>query len=228
MASACKKLDLAPTDRFTDANYWTTAEKAGSVLNSAYSQISNSGYFFSMEAMSDNAYNGRGDNNGVASLAAGTYDASLGRLKTEWGDHYTGIKTCNIFLEKSAFSSVLREFPSTRIKLSAIPNFCNCCFAHGASRYAPRTNSPFPPVINMRLALSVVKSKVAVINLSEERLNCPPPLKPAPENPPKTITQEYLVLSLCVESALTSHKRVNPLKKKGAVKTYNKVNPAIK
>jgi hypothetical protein len=97
--SACKKLDLLPTDRFTDANYWTTTEKANNVLNSAYSQISNSGYFFSMEAMSDNAYNGRGDNNGVASLAAGTYDASLGRLKNEWRDHYTGIKTCNIFLE---------------------------------------------------------------------------------------------------------------------------------
>ncbi len=97
--SACKKLDLAPENRFTDANYWTTTDKANNVLNTAYSQISNSGYFFSMEAMSDNAYNGRGDNNGVASLAAGTYDASLGRLKGEWGDHYRGIKTCNIFLE---------------------------------------------------------------------------------------------------------------------------------
>jgi hypothetical protein len=97
--SACKKLDLAPENKFTDANYWTTTDKANNVLNTAYSQISNSGYFFSMEAMSDNAYNGRGDNNGVASLAAGTYDASLGRLKGEWGDHYRGIKTCNIFLE---------------------------------------------------------------------------------------------------------------------------------
>ncbi|RFZ85074.1 RagB/SusD family nutrient uptake outer membrane protein [Mucilaginibacter terrenus] len=98
-ATACKKLDLAPTDAFTDGNYWTTTEKANTVLNRAYQQISNSGYFFSQEAMSDNAYNGRGDNNGVASLAAGTYDASLGRFKQEWRDHYSGIKTCNIFLE---------------------------------------------------------------------------------------------------------------------------------
>lgn len=99
IVSACKKLDLVPTDRFTDANYWTTAEKASSVLNTAYSQMTNSSYFFSNEAMSDNAFNGRGDNNGVASIAAGTYDQSLGRLKGEWRDHYTGIKTCNIFLE---------------------------------------------------------------------------------------------------------------------------------
>jgi hypothetical protein len=97
--SACKKLDLAPTDKFTDGTYWTTTDKAKTVLNRAYQQISNSGYFFSQEAMSDNAYNGRGDNNGVASLAAGTYDQSLGRFKREWYDHYSGIKTCNIFLE---------------------------------------------------------------------------------------------------------------------------------
>jgi hypothetical protein len=99
IVSACKKLDLAPENRFTDANYWTTADKANSVLNTAYGQISNSGYFFSNEALSDNAYNGRGDNNGAASIAAGTYDASLGRFKGEWSDHYRGIKTCNIFLE---------------------------------------------------------------------------------------------------------------------------------
>lgn len=97
--SACKKLDLAPENKFTDANYWTTADKANNVLNTAYVQISNSGYFFSQEALSDNAYNGQGDNNGAASLAAGTYDASLGRIKGEWGDHYRGIKTCNILLE---------------------------------------------------------------------------------------------------------------------------------
>jgi hypothetical protein len=97
--SACKKLDLAPTDAFTDGTYWTTTEKAKTVLNRAYQQISNSGYFFSQEALSDNAYNGRGDNNGAASLAAGTYDQSLGRFKQEWYDHYSGIKTCNIFLE---------------------------------------------------------------------------------------------------------------------------------
>ncbi|MBB5394700.1 RagB/SusD family nutrient uptake outer membrane protein [Mucilaginibacter sp. AK015] len=97
--SACKKLDLAPENRFTDANYWTTTDKANNVLNTAYTQISNSGYFFSQEALSDNAYMGRGDAFNAASLAAGTYDASLGRFKSEWYDHYNGIKTCNIFLE---------------------------------------------------------------------------------------------------------------------------------
>ncbi|WP_210490308.1 RagB/SusD family nutrient uptake outer membrane protein [Rufibacter aurantiacus] len=97
--TACNDLDLVPEDRFTDANYWTTTEKANSVLNSAYSQMYRSDYFFYNEGMSDNAYNGRGDQNGVASLAAGTYDASLGRIREEWNFHYAGIKTCHIFLE---------------------------------------------------------------------------------------------------------------------------------
>ena len=97
--SSCKKLELVPTDRFTDINYWTTTEKANAVLNTAYSQMFNTNRFFFNEALSDNAYNGRGDSEGAASIASGTYDASLGRIKNEWNDHYTGIKTCNLFLD---------------------------------------------------------------------------------------------------------------------------------
>ncbi|RYE22255.1 MAG: RagB/SusD family nutrient uptake outer membrane protein [Sphingobacteriales bacterium] len=97
--SACKKLDLAPTNVFTDATFWTTQAKANSVLSTAYGQLLNASVFFYNEGLSDNAYNGRGDTEGAASLAAGTYDASLGRLNSEWDDRYKGIKTCNIFLE---------------------------------------------------------------------------------------------------------------------------------
>ncbi|WP_207435922.1 RagB/SusD family nutrient uptake outer membrane protein [Sabulibacter ruber] len=97
--SACNDLEVYPESRFTEANYWTTTEKAMSVLNTAYSQMYRSDYYFYNEGMSDNAYNGRGDQNGVASLAAGTYDPSLSRIIDEWGYHYSGIKTCHIFLE---------------------------------------------------------------------------------------------------------------------------------
>jgi hypothetical protein len=99
LVSACKKLDLAPVDRFTDLTYWTTAEKAKTVLNTAYSQMFNNNYFFLNEALSDNAYNSRGDNEGVASIAAGIHDPSLSRFNNEWDNHYSGIKTCNVFLE---------------------------------------------------------------------------------------------------------------------------------
>ena len=95
----CKELDLAPENSFTDLTYWTSEAKAQTVLNTAYSQMFGANYFFYNEALSDNAFNGRGDNMGAASLAAGTYDPSLQRLKDEWGFHYQGIKTCNILLD---------------------------------------------------------------------------------------------------------------------------------
>lgn len=100
-ATGCEKLelDLAPENQFTDLTYWSSEDKAQSVLNTAYSQMFNSSYFFYNEAASDNAYNGRGDAAGAASLASGTYDASLGRIKIEWNNRYAGIKTTNIFLE---------------------------------------------------------------------------------------------------------------------------------
>jgi hypothetical protein len=119
--TSCKKLDLVPTDRFTDVNYWTTTEKANSVLNTAYSQMFNANRFFMNEALSDNAYNGRGDNEGVASIASGTYDASLGRVKNEWNDHYTGIKTCNLFLDN--VDKVSDMDPALKLRMKAEARF---------------------------------------------------------------------------------------------------------
>lgn len=96
---SCEDLDQSPEDRFTDSNYWTSVDKAQMMLNTAYSQMQNSQNFFYNEGLSDNAYNGRGDNAGAASIGAGLYDPSLSRIKNEWNDRYAGIKSCNILLE---------------------------------------------------------------------------------------------------------------------------------
>lgn len=96
---SCEDLDLSPENQFTDSNYWTSVAKAQTFLNTAYSQMQNSNYFFYNEALSDNAFNGRGDNAGAASIGAGIYDPSLGRIKDEWNNRYAGIKTCNLLLE---------------------------------------------------------------------------------------------------------------------------------
>lgn len=96
---SCEDLDLAPENQFTDSNYWTSVDKAQTFLNTAYSQMQTSQYFFYNEALSDNAFNGRGDNAGAASIGAGIYDPSLGRIKDEWNNRYAGIKTCNLLLE---------------------------------------------------------------------------------------------------------------------------------
>jgi starch-binding outer membrane protein, SusD/RagB family len=95
---SCKKLDLAPGDKYTDANYWTSADKASLVLNSCYGSMINTSAFMYNEALSDNAYSGRGDQQGVTSISSGLADASLGRFKQEWNDRFQCIKTCNILL----------------------------------------------------------------------------------------------------------------------------------
>jgi hypothetical protein len=96
---SCEELDLQPENAFTDENYFESVERAQGLLSTAYSQMQNSESFFYNEALSDNAYNGRGDNAGAASIAAGTYDQSLPRFNSEWDDRYRGIKTCNVLLE---------------------------------------------------------------------------------------------------------------------------------
>ncbi|WP_424492419.1 RagB/SusD family nutrient uptake outer membrane protein [Salinimicrobium sp. GXAS 041] len=119
--SGCEKLDLdlAPEDQFTDANYWTSEDKAQSLLNTAYSQMYSSSHFFYNEAASDNAYMGRGDAAGAASLAAGTYDASLARISQEWSDRYAGIKSTNILLENIDRVPDLPEETLNRMKAEA-------------------------------------------------------------------------------------------------------------
>lgn len=99
LLTSCEDLDQAPENQFTDSTYWTSTDKAQTFLNTAYSQMQKSQYFFYNEALSDNAYNGRGDNAGAASIGAGIYDPSLARIKEEWNDRYAGIKTCNLILE---------------------------------------------------------------------------------------------------------------------------------
>ncbi len=96
--TSCNELDLAPTNKFTEANYWTSPEKANMVLNMAYSQMYSSGYFFSTEALSDNIYEGRGASSEKI-ISAGQADAANNRFANEWRDCYAGIKTCHTFLE---------------------------------------------------------------------------------------------------------------------------------
>lgn len=96
--SSCNKLDLSPTNKFTDADYWNSTEKASAVLNMAYSQMFNANYFFANERLSDNLYEGRGNTNEKI-ITSGQADPSLGRFAEEWKACYEGIKTCHIFMD---------------------------------------------------------------------------------------------------------------------------------
>src|SRR5690554_1187039 len=96
--SSCNELDLSPTNKFTDADYWTSTDKASAVLSMAYSQMFDANYFFANERLSDNLYEGRG-NTDEKIITSGQADASLGRFANEWKACYEGIKTCHIFID---------------------------------------------------------------------------------------------------------------------------------
>ncbi|HEY3389450.1 MAG TPA: RagB/SusD family nutrient uptake outer membrane protein [Prolixibacteraceae bacterium] len=116
--SSCNKLDLAPTNKFTEDNYWTSAEKANLVLNMAYSQMTNSDYFFNTEALSDNLYEGRGSSSEKA-ISSGQADASNGRFSGEWRNCYEGIKTVHTFLENVDRVPAMDEAVKIRMKAEA-------------------------------------------------------------------------------------------------------------
>jgi len=97
--AACQDLDLPPTDRPTDATFWTQPSDAANVLNSCYAGLYPSEYFFFNEALSDNAYNKSDvDGSNVRNVAEGAYGTNQARITNEWGYHYGGIRACNRLL----------------------------------------------------------------------------------------------------------------------------------
>lgn len=118
MFTSCNKLDLTPTNKFTEGNYWTSTEKANMVLNMAYSQMTNNNYFFSTEALSDNLYEGRGSSSEKA-ISSGQADASNGRFANEWSNCYQGIKTVHVFLANVGRVPYMDETLKTRMKAEA-------------------------------------------------------------------------------------------------------------
>lgn len=119
LLSACVKLDVVPTNKFTDETYWTTEDKANSVLSMAYRQMFTSDYFMLNEILSDNVYNGYGTTNEKV-ISLGLADASNERFASEWKACYEGIKTCHTFLANidrvTTISNELKEKRKAEIR----------------------------------------------------------------------------------------------------------------
>jgi hypothetical protein len=115
--TACNDLDQFPTDKFTEDNYWSSADKAQSVLNMAYSQMYGAAYFFSTEALSDNAYQIRISDE--KTISSGQANAATTRFANEWSDCYKGIKTCHTFLDNVDRIPNMDETLRSRVKAEA-------------------------------------------------------------------------------------------------------------
>ena len=98
VTTGCKKLDLAPSDRYTELTFWQSADNIKSALNNIYTGMYNSTSVFYNEALSDNAFTKLGVATGVDAISSGNFTPSLSRFQSDWGYYYGGIKSCNIFL----------------------------------------------------------------------------------------------------------------------------------
>ena len=116
---SCKKLDLAPTDRFTELTFWQSSENVNNALNNIYGGIYNSSNVFYNEAMSDNAFTKLGVNTGADAIASGNFTASLPRFQNDWAFYFSGIKFCNIFLENIDKNTTLNVKTKERMKAEA-------------------------------------------------------------------------------------------------------------
>ncbi|WEK33946.1 MAG: RagB/SusD family nutrient uptake outer membrane protein [Candidatus Pseudobacter hemicellulosilyticus] len=112
--TGCVKLDVIPANKFTDETYWTSEDKANSVVGMAYRQMFSSDFFMNNELLSDNVYNGYGTTSEKV-ISLGLADASNPRFANEFRDCYAGIKTCHTFLENvDRVESMLQELRDKR------------------------------------------------------------------------------------------------------------------
>ena len=93
--TGCKKLDIVPTDRFSDATFWKVDANVYNALYNNYHLIYNDGLYFTAEALSDNAYSRSGD---VAIISGGNATPAIGKFASDWANYYADIKSCNEFL----------------------------------------------------------------------------------------------------------------------------------
>lgn len=115
--AGCKKMDLTPTDRFTELNFWESDANVNNALNNVYNRMYNSQLFFYNEALSDNAYTRLGISSGFPdAITSGNFTPTLARFLNEWDYYYTGIKAANIFLENVDNNTTLATAAKDRMK----------------------------------------------------------------------------------------------------------------
>jgi hypothetical protein len=95
--TACNDLEQAPTNKFTDAEYWTSPDRATQVMNMAYSQMYSFDKIWQDEALSDNLIEVRGAP-ATTVIRKGQANPSTTIFRDEWKWCFQGIKSANVFM----------------------------------------------------------------------------------------------------------------------------------
>lgn len=112
-ATGCKKTDLAPVNKFTELNFYTTTANVNNAVNNNYGNMYNADQFFYNDAMSDNAY---APSANVSIVASGSYNSQLDKFLNDWSYHYSGIYSCNLFLDNVDQNKTLDAATLNRMK----------------------------------------------------------------------------------------------------------------
>ncbi len=118
MLAGCVDLDVEPTDKYTDGNYWTSEANASAMLNTAYRQMNSPDWVFRDERLSDNLYNGYGGD-AVKTITNGQATSSTSLFNDVWKDIYGGIKTTHTILGNIDRVEEMDESLKTRMKAEA-------------------------------------------------------------------------------------------------------------
>lgn len=116
LLASCKKLDLAPIDRFTELTFWQSDANVNNALNNVYAGMYSSTPVFYNDALSDNAFSKLAGGTNVDAITSGNFTATLARFQSEWAFYYGGIKSCNIFLENVDKNTTLAASLKERMK----------------------------------------------------------------------------------------------------------------
>jgi hypothetical protein len=110
----CRKLNIAPTDSYSDLNFWTTSANVYNALNNNYGLILTSSMYFNPEGMSDNAYSQ--SNSDLLLIGSGTANAQTAEFANDWAYYFKTIKSCNEFLVNVDKNKTLDAATLTRLK----------------------------------------------------------------------------------------------------------------
>lgn len=116
LVTGCKKLDLAPSDRYTELTFWQSDMNVNNFLTNVYSNLYSSDRVIFNDAMSDNAHSKTAVSTQVDAIASGNFTIALERFRNEWSFYYQGIKKANIFLDNVDKNTTLPEATRNRMK----------------------------------------------------------------------------------------------------------------
>ncbi len=115
MMTGCNDLEQPPTNSYNDSNFWK-AKTADLMVKTAYSQMYSAGTMWGDEELADNLYSGyRAEDRHL--IRRGTATSSLSTFG--WDSWYSGICSCNTFLDNADAIEGMEESEIKRLKAEA-------------------------------------------------------------------------------------------------------------